>query len=51
MNPHLKALVDLQNSLTQQSQIARQLKNPEAMREIAGEHAEAKAAKKSGGAA
>ena len=45
MNPQLKVLVELQNNLTQQTQITRQLENPEAMREIAGEYSIAKAAK------
>lgn len=45
MNPQLKVLVELQNNLTQQTQIARQLENPEALREIAGEYSSAKASK------
>lgn len=45
MNPQLKVLVELQNNLNQQTQITRQLENPDALREIAGEYSTTKAAK------
>lgn len=51
MNPQLKALVELQNNLTQQTQITRQLENPEAMRAIADEYSGARAAKEASEAA
>ena len=45
MNPHLKALIELQNNLTQQAQITRQLEDPETLREISGEYSSIKATK------
>jgi predicted nucleic acid-binding Zn-ribbon protein len=39
MNPELKTLVELQDNLSQQTRITRQLENPETLRAVAGEYA------------